>query len=147
MKQWIEVPPAQTFSSHSERLAGTDVDVFISPYNVPRAICAEKSPDGEHFMIYIKYLDGEEGPGGETRTSPDGVVRVFYGKTSGRVAQLEITLSRSKERANRLRRTIEKIEKALSDFQANEQKPSRKLNYRAASEAIELSKSGLYAAL
>jgi hypothetical protein len=145
MKRWITVEPQLAFASQKQLIGGREVNVFISPYNVPRAIRAEKTPDGKRLKFFFRYLDGEENPGSGERTSHDGVAIVRYGRSSGRVSCIEIDLIEAKVRSVRLRSAVEEAEKALEFCEQAEKSLSKRLNYQAASEALELSRPGLAA--
>lgn len=145
MKTWINVDPSMAFESQKELIAGREVNVFISPYNVPRAIRAEKSSDGKRLIFYFRYLDGEEDAASEGKRTDDGLAVIRYGKTSGRVTEVELDLTAAKARSARLRDAVEGAEKALDTCEHLEASLSRRLNYKAASEALELSRYGLAA--
>lgn len=146
MNSWIEVSPQSATDSLVETVRGAQVQVFASPHDVPRAVKGRFDGECEKFVITFRYLD-EERSSYVLESSPDEIVHVYKGTSSGRVERIEVDVK--KANANTVSLNIlsteicDRVERTLNRLRAHNQSLSTRLNYRAVSEAIEESKSQL----
>lgn len=143
MDTWIEVSPQSATASSEETIRGVRVQVFASPHDVPRAVKGHYDDESDKFVITFRYLD-EERSVFVLESSPDEIIHIYKGASSGRVERIEVDVRKANANAIRLNIDIcNRVERTLNQLRDHNQRISTKLNYRAVSEAIEESKSQL----
>lgn len=60
MSQTIPVDQSAWSQSRRVHIRGTDVDVFPSPYDIPRSMTVECSDDGKPVTITVQYLASDD---------------------------------------------------------------------------------------
>jgi len=120
--KWIEVDQRELNEPRRETLRnGAEVQVFVSPNDIPTFARAEFSKAEKRFVMEFRYLSGEE----ETVERPvDTNLKVFVGKHSNRLYRIEINVNNF---------TAEQLElyipKWIDELEQVPQRPQRHGNY------------------
>jgi hypothetical protein len=129
VSEWIEVDQRKLAAPRREVVNGVEMQVFVSPYDVPQAIRGAYDDSKHRFAIELKYVGDDEPL--ESRQPHDNVV-MFVGKESGRLKRIEIDVDRLNVSAVAL-----KIISAIDSFAKQSHTFRRRTNYDAAKKAIE----------
>lgn len=91
MENWIklrELEAPHELTGNAEGDQGINVQVTLSPYDIPVAVRTSEEPGKRLFVIEFKYISGNDEPR-ETKVE-DASVRILTGKKSGRLFRLEV---------------------------------------------------------
>src|SRR5262245_14607976 len=128
---WVRLKSLQLNPTRHEKVSGADVEVALSPFDVPTAARSYRDPDSR-FVIEFKYLSEGE-PREELR---EGDVTVSMGKTSHRLYSLIVDMRALPESDSiaLLRARFKRVIDRLSGAQPSK---VRSGSYQAAKEVIE----------
>ena len=135
MGEWIRLEDGKYNPPRKEVLRGVEVNVFMSPYDVPRAIHGEFDKASKRFKIKFQYIGDEV----TTQKKVDSHVCVHVGKNSSRLYGIDVDVIGLDVQAVGLQ-----IFNAIAGLRSKPPK-FRRDNYSAAAEAIEDSKDKLFA--
>jgi len=146
MERWIRVDPETVQASQFETVRGIQVEVSVSPHDVPVAVKGDFDEDRYCFVISLKYVDQDDSDPVPVR-SGDGVITIFKGQLGGRVERIEVHTKKLNASAVALNivvpqstSLIEKVEERLQQLRTSKESLASRLNYAAVSEALEQSK-------
>ena len=138
MSQWIKVDSRAVNTRHVESRNGIEIEVFVSPYDVPAAVRGSYADEIKKFAIDFRYLTEPE------ESIPEGGfdrhVQFFVGKGSKRLQRIVVDVDDLDANAVSLR-----IIKSIHALAAQRQSPLRDGNYEMASKVIEEKKQELFA--
>jgi len=138
MSEWIQVNQKELNVPRTETRNGVEVQVFVSPYDIPEAVRGAYDKRVNRFAIEFKYLADEE----PTVEQIDGDMRLFVGKTSNRLHRIEIDVDRLDADCVYLH-----IFKGIERLVQLQKKPYRQGNYRTAERIIQGRRSELFSSL
>ena len=89
--RWMRVNPHDYDEPHEIGMTEVEVNVFISPFEIPRGVRGYYDKARERFVIEFKYITRE--PRELTEGGPPEV-RTFVGRKTGRILGFEIDVDR-----------------------------------------------------
>ena len=136
MSRWIQVDQKTVNPPRLERHQGVNLQVMVSPYDVPEAIRGEYDQGIKKFVVELKYLSAEEPPY-EKLTKGGGIV-LYVGERTKRIYRIEIDVDALD--ATQVSLIIGRLEDAIDELPA----VTRSGNYGAAKRAIESTRDDLF---
>jgi hypothetical protein len=132
MSEWQLLDPNTLSSPQKREVRGVQINVLISPYDVPQGIRGSFDRDLNRFVIEFKYMDGEP----TRKEHADKYLAAFVGKSSGRLYRIEVDVVSLKASAVELRLEVPKLlSNALADLAQSHHQ--RKDNYDLAQRVIQ----------
>jgi len=150
MSDWIPVPEgiAERPLAHSVR--GVEINVFMSPYDVPQFVRGSMDEDLDRFIVEFRYL-GEEPL---RREEKDEHIALRVGKNSGRLYGIEVNVHALRVNQVQLNVLVPAVvKKAIDDVvresRRHPKRPQldRRENFEAAREAIDGARQEIFADL
>lgn len=133
MDSWIPVNTSEINELRVVSLHGVNVNVYLSPYDVPRGIRGYFDREADRFAIEFQYIVKEPT---KKLDGKDGVVTVYVGKNSGRLYRILINVNKIKVDHVALEvRVSELVSEKISELKKKMQK--RKENYDVAGRVIQ----------
>lgn len=133
MSKWIEVDPATLTTEEKSVICGVDVELIVSPYDVPEAVRGYYDESKNRFVIEFKYIGDEH----TKKHSYDQGLTYRIGETSGRLHALEIDVKAIKVDSVSLRvRLIKEMNEAFEHLVEKPISALRADNYRLAKDAV-----------
>ena len=129
---WVRLKSLQLNPTRRERVSGSDVEVALSPFDVPTAARSYREPNSK-FVIEFKYLSEGE-PREELR---EGDITAWTGKSTHRLYSLVVDVSALP--SNEITIIRARLREAIDKIVGSQPSKGRSGNYRAAKEAIESS--------
>jgi hypothetical protein len=131
--EWIrleEVPPVV----EKRNLQGVQVDVLVSPYDVPEAVRGYFCHQRQRFIIEFKYISSED----TVEKPQDQNVKIRVGRHSGRLYAIELDVKSLHANAVQLRLKIaEALRNVLTHLIQQPLSQMRTSNYRLAKDAVD----------
>jgi hypothetical protein len=141
MWNWIDVDLDAYTKERKAKIRGVEVELLVSPYDIPVAVrgCFDKSKN--RFIIEFKYLVPEK-----TKTlTLDQFVTYRIGESSQRLYALEVDVQWLREKAGELEAGLSKeIDEALDKLAQKPRSSLREDNYRLAKDAVLAKQSELF---
>jgi hypothetical protein len=145
MSDWIKLEKHHMAGPQTQKIRGVDVVVYVSPHSVPKAVRGTSHRENGIFRIEFQYLDDSEDILAGPRISKDGLVRVFLGRSSGRIERIDVAAAHlDAEQISLNINVVEEAEKGLLELKDLEPKLSKRLNFEAARNAIEETRGMMY---
>lgn len=142
MNEWLKLDPAVFNTSKHESVGGADIEVFLSPYDVPEAVRAVNDSENNHFIVEFKYIGGDEPV--ETE-APDHQVTFKIGKHSKRLYAIYIdTATLTPDKPFVLNFLLPEVSEALHKLADNPETARRSGNYTVAQEILTERMSDLF---
>ena len=136
--EWVEVPSDKLLAPHKEKIKNVELQVFVSPHDVPRRVRGAYDEITNHFVIEFRYIDDDHFD--TPHISDDGVVTVFTGAFSGRIGKIDVDVQKVSAQAVSLKiAAIHVAENYLQRFANAQTTLASRLNSQAAKEALEFS--------
>ncbi len=135
--RWIRLDPSK-LEKPERSIVGDhiEVQVFMSPYDVPEAVGGQYDAQIKRFVIEFKYLDDEK----YNKVSQAEHLAVRIGKNSGRLLGIELDVDALKAQAVGLKiitpKVVERMAIEAVDHLAKSGNEPRMANYRIAREII-----------
>jgi hypothetical protein len=142
MSDWLKIDPRQVHvPPEVENVHGVEIQVFVSPYDIPKAIRGEYDKRERRFIIDFDYLDQEP-----LKELPEKHVTRVVGELSGRLRRLKIDVDALNAKTVALQVLQERVLGALDTWAGQEPQVARQHAYAAAKEAIKSTKGKVYEA-
>lgn len=145
MPRWIKLDAEALNKPHHENIRGVDVEVFLSPYDVPEAVRGLYDDTIERFVIEFRYLAEEEPLAADAH---DAHVALKIGRNSRRLYRIEMDVNRLKADCVALRlhvpQLVEEVDEALEKLARTSERVSRRGNYQLAKDVIAKTKEELF---
>jgi len=127
--EWIKIDKDIIDKPREVEFRGLQIQVTVSPYDLPEAVRSYTSDDGQLFVIEFKYI-GEE----ETVRKGGGSIHIHTGRNSQRLYKIEIGVNSlvGAERGVRL----QMVESAIQTLGNDPAHRARKTNYDVVREVI-----------
>lgn len=87
MSEWHRINPVKFNRPRQEKIHGTSVEVFASPYEVPIAVRGGVNLQSGNFVVEFKYIGGEEPL---FVVTPTNELQLELGRNSKRIFRLEL---------------------------------------------------------
>jgi len=143
MTGWVKLEPAQFENVKTQkRIRGIDVDVYISPYDIPEAVRGYFDEDLDRFVIEFRYIEDER-----TEQHPQSEkVTLRLGKYSQRIYAIEIDVKALKAKAVSLNLNLleDEVEGALNAFASESPSRMRETNYALTRDVIDQEKEEIF---
>ncbi len=137
MREWIQVNPHELNKPKVERRNGVDIQVFVSPYDIPDAVRGNYDQSRRVFVVDFRYLADDED---KVEHGGDEHIKYFVGRESRRLHRIEIDVDRLDVNAVGL-----EVNKVIANLPEADRRPSRRGNYEAAGRILENKKEELFA--
>jgi hypothetical protein len=141
MSNWIRLNTDELNSPRKEKVRGVDVEVFVSPYDLPEAVSGEYDATIKRFVIEFKYITSGEKQvvGGDAEN-----MRLLVGENSGRLYRVEVDVNAL--RASRINLIVlpGKVDEAIDHLAARKQRKASQGNYRIAKQVITQKRDQLF---
>lgn len=129
--RWISLDPAQFSEAQQMSIEGLNVEVFLSPYDMPEAVRGLREEHPDKFVIEFKYIGGEE----EVETETQGDLAFKIGKHSKRLYSIEVAdTAFGDKKSVGLSLMLPKLDTAIDKLAENPKAIRRIGNYKAAKE-------------
>ncbi len=138
---WIRVNPHDYDQPHEIGMADVEVNVFISPFEIPRGVRGFYDEARKRFMIEFKYITREP------REVDDGgppEIKTLIGRKTGRILGFEIDVVALHASSVSLR--LGAIDQALEAVRSRSSLPRRE-NSRIASKVLHDRSEELFSAM
>lgn len=144
MSQWLKLKPAVLNTERHQLIRGVQVNVFMSPHDVPGAVRGEFEKSLNRFVIEFKYIDEEPW----NRVASDHNIALRVGRHSGRLHGIEIDAVGSQADKVQLRmHIVDMIKQALTGFAQHSGKNNRIANYQIAKDVISKEQDQIFAGM
>ena len=150
MSEWIRVDPELSRRPLPQRTGGVEINLYLSPYDVPKFVRGFRVEKTGRFMIEFRYISEEP----VRREEPDENVAFMVGKNSGRLYGIDVNVKKLGVDAVQLRMHIAQVvekafEKQLDRLRDAHTAPrmDRSANFEAAKEAFTQAKDEVFAGI
>lgn len=127
MSEWLRVNPAEFSKPEQRKIHGMNVEVFVSPYDMPEAVRGILEADSKTFTIEFRYIGGDE----PLEQVIQDRVTTFVGKHSERIYKIVLPMAKEQPVSLRLVPQVNAIIRQLEKI------PSRRSgNYQVAKEIV-----------
>ncbi len=144
---WIRVDPHDYDQPHEigmGDMADVEVNIFISPFEIPRGVRGYYDQARRRFVIEFKYITREPS---EVSAGGPPEVKAVVGKKTGRILGFEIDVDRLQATSVSLRLgAIDQIDQALEAVRSRSSLPRRE-NSRIASKVLHDRSEELFSAM
>jgi hypothetical protein len=139
MGEWMKLDPDQVDKGRMLRIKGVEINVFLSPHDVPRHVRGYYDDKLDRFVIEFNYLDDEDWK----RSSQEPNLSLRLGRNSQRLLGIEANVKALKAGAVELKLHIEQaVSRAIEGLSGQFQKKAA--SYEAAMGVIEDRESQLF---
>ncbi len=149
MSEWIRLDEEEIarldrqLSGQSEE-NGIEINVYMSPYNVPLAVRADYDKSKDRFVIHLKYISDEP----VTRRPGEDRITLAVGKHSGRLYGIEIDTGDLDVKAVRLQLHVQQeIDRTLQHLLEDPPEWLRPQSYSVAKQVISDKSDQLFSRL
>jgi len=132
-KEWISVDPQEldTVQSHTEN--GVEINIGLSPYQIPEGVRGYYDEELERFVIELKYLDDDE----ELERVWDAHhISLFAGKGSHCLYEIHVDVKSLDVNAVSLKLSTKKVEDEIRRMAEDNRFAKMRRHYHAVNEAI-----------
>ncbi len=141
--EWIKINPSEYDEPRTETIRGVDVEVFLSPYEIPREVSGYYDEGVKKFMIVFKYIgDGEA----TEAVKEDDFITAIVGRQSHRLYRLELDVHGMAADLIELKVSGPKRAQAAIDHLSSSVARPRRGNYQTAKQVIADKGSQIFAA-
>lgn len=132
MAEWIQVDPTAVSPSSLKDVHGVELNVQISPYDVPRQVRGNYDTSLTQFVIEFRYLGDE--PLRDQRL--DQHVTLQVGRNSGRLYEIHVDVDSLRAQKVQLRLHLgQVVSEGIRQLAAS--RPERTKNYELARQILE----------
>lgn len=150
MSDWIRIDPSLSSEAIAPEQEGVQINLIMSPFDVPRFMRGSFDAASRRFIIEFKYI-GEEPI---KRQESDKNITLRVGKHSGRLYGIEVNVEELGVNAVQLRVHIPKvidnaIDKQIQRLEMSErpQRLNRRANFEVAKRALSEAKDEVFAGI
>jgi hypothetical protein len=130
---WMEIDVSNIRTKRKAIIRGKEVDLFVSPYDIPKAMRATFDEKETTLIIEFKYLNDEPT---ELRKHNEDITYVF-GKISHRIHGIRFNVGKLfNEKSSREITVLDKFRSALNELADKSGLNDAKDNYEVAKDAI-----------
>jgi hypothetical protein len=132
MSDWLTLNPAALNKARHEQIRGVEVQVLLSPYDVPEAVRGYYDRHIRRFVIEFRYISGDESL---IPDAQDEHITLKIGRNSHRLYRIEIDVDRLKAPAVALK-LVHAVDQAIDRLVQRSRRSPREGNYEVAKEVI-----------
>lgn len=133
MSDWIPIDVDEVKTEPADKPSGVEINLFLSPYDVPEAVRGFFDDERDRFVIAFRYVGDEPT---RVEDSTDKALTLRIGKRSGRLYEIEVDVNRFKAQSVTLNTFVpQQIENAL-DHLVNRRSGHLRDNYSVAKEVL-----------
>lgn len=134
MSEWLDVNPKEFSKPEQLRIRGVNVDVFLSPYDMPEAVRGTYDKNEQKFTIEFRYIGGDE----PLERDVQDKTTISVGKRSKRIYKIELTqVELTNKMSVGLRLMLPKVDAALDRLEHDYASAQRSGNYQIAKKILE----------
>ena len=144
MSDWVPLTIQTLAFSRHRKIRGVDIDLVISPYDIPEAVRGEYDKNLRRFVIEFRYMSDEPWE----YDKYDSGIALRIGRHSGRLYGIEVDVHALDAQRINLRMTVEKaVANAINRLVHQSEKIQRRENYEIAKEAIQEKQNEIFESL
>ncbi|HLN32487.1 MAG TPA: hypothetical protein VK395_32465 [Gemmataceae bacterium] len=138
MPKLIKLDPQSLDDARQENIRGAEVQVYLSPYDIPQAVAGGYDDELHRFVIEFKYVGGRESLASIER---DDQVTLKIGRYSGRLYRVEIDVKAIRAKVLGLSihtpaELMAQVDKAIGELDRQPELTPRAGNYRIAKRVL-----------
>jgi hypothetical protein len=141
MSEWLNLDLDTETPERTQEIRGVQVELLVSPYDIPEAVRAFFDKSKERYVIEFKYIGYEP-------TVPqveDRYTTIIIGENSGRLYGMELDVNALRAESVELRmRVATEVHEAIDHLVNKPANPVRLGNYRLVKDAISLTEQELF---
>src|SRR2546426_6163555 len=142
--RWLALSPEKLASDNQQKLRGVQLNILVSPYDVPDAVRGYYDPSLGRFVVEFRYMTDEKW----SQKTQDQFVTLRIGRESKRLLGIEIDLNGLSAQTLSLRLHVPQlVEQAIERLSKEPHAPSREDNYRIAKDVITSRRKELFDSL
>lgn len=126
---WNRVNPQEIAKKRKKMIRGVEVQLLVSPYDIPEAVRGFYNNELQRFVIEFRYI-GDEGKE-ERHDYPHDNVSLVISKRSGRLLKVFLDLDAMNAEAVRLN-----VRAAIEELVKERKRDSREENYEIAQQIL-----------
>lgn len=133
-KQWVRLDPAKLGKESGEGIQGVEIQVFLSPYDIPMAVRGDYDEQEKRFVIRFRYIVGEPS---KSLKIDNKYIRLSVGKNSGRLQTIEVDVDALSATHVGLRMLVPRaVKDAIERLASEPERGPQRANYRIAGDVI-----------
>jgi 3-deoxy-D-manno-octulosonate 8-phosphate phosphatase KdsC-like HAD superfamily phosphatase len=141
MQDWMRLDPAGFNRTSKKHVRGVQINVLLSPYDVPVAVRGYYDPALKRFVIEFKYIADEP----TEKAIQDNIITLRIGQRSRRLMGIEVNGDAIQARAVGLHMFVaEAVNKAIDQFATGLRTSGRQGSYRLAKDVITQQRDQLF---
>jgi len=134
MSDWLEINPKEFSASEHVQIRGVNIEVFLSPFDLPEAVRGSYDRDAKKFLIEFRYIGGNEPLATDMLESDT----ISIGKHSKRIYKIELgQVGLTEGEKIGLRLILPKVNAVLESLEHNRDSARRAGNYRVAKKILQ----------
>lgn len=133
MSEWLEINPAEFSKSEQVVIHGANVELFLSPYDLPEAVRGSYDGNEKKFSMEFRYIGGDE----PLDTDVRGTTTISVGRRSKRLYKIELAVDLTKGKSVGLRLMLPTIDEVLDKLAQDFPDARRSGNYKVAKTILE----------
>lgn len=142
MGDWIRVDPREFDLRSPQRLNNVEINLLVSPYDVPEGVRGAYDESIDRFVIEFRYIGDEPW----RREVPDRHLALRVGRKSNRLYGIEIDVKRLRAESVVLRVQVPELVRSAIE-QLVRRPDARRDNYNLAKDVIAKRKDELFSQL
>jgi len=141
MTDWLQLDPTKLNRPRTRKVRGVQINVLLSPYDVPQAVRGNYDQSLQRFVIEFLYLGDEPW----RRDLKDAVITLRIGKNSERLLGIEVNVHCIQAEAVELRMHVaQAVTKAIEHLASQHAGSRHSGSYEVAKDAISETKDKLF---
>lgn len=141
MRDWTRLDPSTVNKTFRESIRGVQINVLLSPHDVPIAVRGYYDTTLKRFVIEFKYI-GEEPMG---KSVQDNIITLRIGQRSRRLMGIEANVDAMQVQAVGLQMYVaDVVNKAIEHFATGLGTKERQGSYRLAKDVITQQRDQLF---
>lgn len=134
MTRWVKIKldPESLNRPRRETIQGSDIETFLSPYDVPESVIGNYSSEAKTFTIEFSYLSSGE----PVKPVRAGAVTLWIGENSSRLYKMQLSGFYPPTHSSRISEFLSAIDQGTAILSAKRERNRRLGNYQVAKEVI-----------
>lgn len=133
MSDWVKLNPSEFNKSEHKVIHGVDLEVFLSPYDIPEAIRGAFQKESGKFVIEFKYIGGSE-PLDEKDENESILLQI--GRHSKRLYQIQVAIDPDMHKTIGLKLFLPKVNRLLENLSKSLGREVPARNYEVTREIL-----------
>ncbi len=131
---WIPVDIGSLPTNQRSLENGVEINVGLSPYDIPEAVRGFNDPDSQHFVIQLKYMNGDETLVPKLHSQH---LTLMVGEQSGCIYEIRVDVRGLSAESVRLNLMIPRVGKEIKKIEEDRWFNADKRHYEVVRQAIE----------